>query len=85
MAKRVEMRLDNARNVWTHGPSGKSVCNWGGDVSRETMHGQAVKMFGELYQTEVEIVFVDDPLSPRETIPQVVKVTNFQRDAAPVA
>jgi hypothetical protein len=96
--KRIELRLDRARNVWTHLPSGKSVCNWDEHASREAVSAQATKLFGEMFGTkadeklgvnaalaQVEIVFVDEPLSDRETVPKLVKVTNFRREDVPIA
>ena len=83
--KRVTLRLDAARNVWVDPVSGMSICNWDENAPRERVEATASAAFAKMHKEDVEIVFANDPLSAKETKPQVIKVTNFRKDAAPIA
>jgi hypothetical protein len=87
--RKVVMRLDKARNVWTHDPSGFAMVNWDEDpsavvnrdpVSREKTLETARKAYAahqRVDESEVEIVF-DGSVPAREVEePIAVKMTNF--------
>lgn len=76
-----KLRLDRARNVWLHEPSGIQITHWVSaardhDPTPEDAKAKALELFEQRLGGKCELVFLDEPFPASGRMTEV-RMTNF--------